>query len=444
MTAEPIAEAGTRVAGDRSPGAAARAGADARAEADLELQLAADEPARLRALQHLDLLDTEPEERFDRITRLAQRLFDVPMARINLIDADRQYAKSSQGLPERESSRRRDAFCDHTIRSDAPTIVPDATTDDRFRRNPFVVGRPGIRFYAGTPLHAGDGHRVGALCLVDTKARSFDAEQEELLAELGRWVEQEFAAREEQRRALAVQAVLQPVSHPELPGFRFAATSLAASAISGDLYDWRGRSGGAHVMVADAMGHGTAAAIMATNLRASLRTVANVLESGITDSDGPGEASFRRRMQIGLGEVIGVAAGAIGEYLDRADMFITLFAARIDPDGEVSSVDAGHGLTVFIRADGTTEHVTTTELPIGIGSSTWTVRHHRLEPGDAMVLFTDGLLELYGGRTGLAELEEVVRATADPQDWADAVAARARAQEPLPDDVTFVAVRRDR
>jgi serine phosphatase RsbU (regulator of sigma subunit) len=403
------------------------------------------ELARLRALHQLHLLDTEPEEEFDRITRLAQRLFDVPVASINLIDVDRQFAKSSQGGSPGGVTGRRDAFCDHTIRTDDCTVVPDAMQDERFRDNPFVVGNPGIRFYAGTPLHAGGGHRVGALCLVDTRVRTFDADQQELLAEFGRWVEQEFAIREERRRNVAVQALLQPTTAPVLPGFRFAATSIAATGLGGDLYDWHGQDRGAHLMVADAMGHGTAAAVMATNLRASMQTVSTLMESGsLRTSTGDG-ASADRRFGQSLAEALTIGATVVTKYLDRADMFITCFAAHLDPGGQVGWVDAGHGLTMIVRAHGGCDHLATGGLPIGIGQPNFTVREDRLDPGDAMVVFTDGVLDMYGGSAaGSAEVERIVRRTSDPQDWVDELEARARRERPLLDDVTVVAVRRDR
>ncbi|MBM9466800.1 PP2C family protein-serine/threonine phosphatase [Nakamurella leprariae] len=410
----------------------------------------ADEAARLQALHALQLLDTEPEERFDRITRLAQKLFDVPIARVDLIDATRQFVKSSQGLPV-EHSARQDSFCDVTIRSEGALVVPDAGRDHRFRDNPFVSAHPNVRFYAGTPLHADGGHRVGALCIVDTRARTFDEAQTELLNDLGRWVEQEFVAREEHRRTLAMQTVLQPAGLPVLPGFAFAATSMAVTGVSGDLWDWRARSGSVNLMIADAMGHGAAAAIMATNLRASMRTMMNLVEAGAvhwdrSDSAVPGGSTPARQVDGAFAKVLTVAAGTVAEYLDRSDMFITLFATRINPDGTMLSVDAGHGLTVIVRADGGCEHLVTTELPIGINPDlVWTPREHVLHPGDAMIMFTDGLLDLFDGTlASLPELERIVRSADHPQDWIDAITRRVQTRGAVPDDITVVAVRRDR
>jgi len=132
-----------------------------------------DEPARLTSVRALDLLDTEPEERFDRITRVATALFDVPMATITLVDERRQWFKSCQGTAGREDPR--DAsFCAHVVSRREPMIVVDTLNDDRFAHNPLVLGGPRIRFYAGYPLTLDDGSCVGTLCLLDARPRTLN------------------------------------------------------------------------------------------------------------------------------------------------------------------------------------------------------------------------------------------------------------------------------
>lgn len=134
-----------------------------------------EETKRLEAIRALGLLDTDPEERFDRITRLALALFNVPIATIGFVDERRQWFKSSQGLKDRENSRD-EAFCAHVVHSRAPMIVPDALLDARFAHNPLVLGEPRIRFYAGHPLILADGHCVGTLCLIDTRPRTIEGD----------------------------------------------------------------------------------------------------------------------------------------------------------------------------------------------------------------------------------------------------------------------------
>jgi GAF domain-containing protein len=125
------------------------------------------EVQRIAALQRLNVLDTAREERFDRITRLAAALFEVPIALISLVDTDRQWFKSAYGLNVRETPRD-ESFCAHAVLSRAPLVVPDALLDDHFAENPLVVDMPRIRFYAGHPLFVGDGSCIGTLCLIDT------------------------------------------------------------------------------------------------------------------------------------------------------------------------------------------------------------------------------------------------------------------------------------
>lgn len=153
----------------------------------------ADEPARLRALRAYRVLDTPPEERFDRYTRIASALFGVPTAVITLVDSDRQWFKSRHGLDADETPRDQ-AFCAHTILSSEICQVRDALQHPDFADNPLVSGPPHIRFYAGVPLRVRDGCRVGTLCLVDYQPRALDDRELGLLRDLGRLVEGELGA----------------------------------------------------------------------------------------------------------------------------------------------------------------------------------------------------------------------------------------------------------
>jgi diguanylate cyclase (GGDEF)-like protein len=152
-----------------------------------------DEPARLAALRSLAILDTPAEERFDRITRLARRLFGVPMAAISLVDEDRQWFKSHPGLPISETPREV-SFCGHAILGHQVMDVPDAAADERFRDNPLVSGDLAIRFYAGCPLKGPDGRTLGTLCVFDRSPRLFTPEDRALLRDLTEMAEHELAA----------------------------------------------------------------------------------------------------------------------------------------------------------------------------------------------------------------------------------------------------------
>ncbi|MGE0530315.1 MAG: MBL fold metallo-hydrolase [Hyphomonadaceae bacterium] len=153
-----------------------------------------DEEKRLEAVHRLGLLDTEAEERFDRHARIAAAAFDAPIALVSLVDRDRQWYKAHYGFDFSETSRDM-GFCSHAILDSAPLVVSDALHDDRFADNPVVVGEPHVRFYAGVPLHAADGQRVGALCIVDHKPRNLSAAQLRMLQDIARLVEEELEPR---------------------------------------------------------------------------------------------------------------------------------------------------------------------------------------------------------------------------------------------------------
>ncbi|HVY44130.1 MAG TPA: EAL domain-containing protein [Hyphomicrobiaceae bacterium] len=152
------------------------------------------EEDRLRVLYDYHVLDTDPEDAFDRITRLAARVLETPTAIISLVDRDRQWFKSSVGIALKETPRHF-SFCTHTIRGHGPLLVSDALLDDRFRTNPLVVGPPHIRAYAGMPLRSASGHNVGALCVNDVKPRTFSRDQIDLLRDLARLAVDELELR---------------------------------------------------------------------------------------------------------------------------------------------------------------------------------------------------------------------------------------------------------
>jgi anti-sigma regulatory factor (Ser/Thr protein kinase) len=146
-----------------------------------------DERDRLAALRAYRILDTAPEKAFDDLVRLASQICSTPIALITLVDAERQWFKSRIGVSVQETSRDV-AFCAHAIRQTEMFIVPDATRDERFRDNPFVVAEPKIRFYTGAPLITAEGHALGTLCVIDRKPRTLDAGQLEALDALRRQV----------------------------------------------------------------------------------------------------------------------------------------------------------------------------------------------------------------------------------------------------------------
>lgn len=154
--------------------------------------LPANEAQRLEALQRCGLLDGPPEERFDRLTRLDRPLFNVPIALVSLVDANRQWFKSCIGLDVAETPRAL-AFCAHAIFQEDVLVIRDAADDPRFADNPLVTGEPYIRFYAGRPLKDVDGYPLGTLCLIDQRPRDLDADDLAALDDLAQMAESELA-----------------------------------------------------------------------------------------------------------------------------------------------------------------------------------------------------------------------------------------------------------
>lgn len=158
----------------------------------IEPPMPLDETMRLMSLHSLRILDTQPEERFDRVTRMARRMFDVEMCLVSLVDSHRQWFKSKQGIDACETPRAI-SFCGHAILDEQILLVTDARTDPRFADNPLVTGEPKIRFYAGCPIHSPDGQRIGTLCLIDSKPGEFSADDEAMLRDFAKLVEDELA-----------------------------------------------------------------------------------------------------------------------------------------------------------------------------------------------------------------------------------------------------------
>jgi hemerythrin-like metal-binding protein len=150
-----------------------------------------DEDSRLEMLRSLLILDTPAEQRFDLLTAYAASRFNVPIALVSLVDADRQWFKSKQGLDACQTSREI-SFCGHAILSDAVFVVPDATKDLRFFDNPLVTGGPKVCFYAGAPIMVKSGHRIGSFCIIDHIPHQLDEWDLEHLSQLAQIVAREI------------------------------------------------------------------------------------------------------------------------------------------------------------------------------------------------------------------------------------------------------------
>jgi hypothetical protein len=369
----------------------------------------------------LSVLSTDPTERFDRITLVAQRMLGVTGASINVMDHDLQRSKSAAGWSGAVIPRSI-SFCTVTMQQPGTLVVPDTLADERFRENPLVTAGPRIRAYAGHPLLGTDGIPVGTLCVANDAPMDFTPAQIRLLQDLARWAQDELALVFEMAEAGHVQQSLLPAALVSLPGYETAGVSRPIRAVGGDFFDWYPVPGGAAFTFADVMGKGVAAALIAATVRAVMR--------GSSRTHGATAA-------------VESAAEALDADLEGAGVFVTMFHAHLDErTGVLRYIDAGHGLTLLLHADGTTERLASTGLPLGVGwDTTWEEASARLMPGDLLISVSDGVLDAFGGALdALATVEALARATSTARAAVDAVAGAAGS---APDDVSVIAVRRD-
>lgn len=185
----------------------------------------ANEPERLAALRRFDVLDTPPDGAFDRITRLASEILEMPISIVSLVDHDRIWFKSAHGLDGVEQIDRAPGLCASAILGEEVWMIKDATVDVRTLANPLVAGEFGLRFYAGSPLRTQDGYNLGTLCVIDKRPRTLTEKQTRVLDDLAALVMDELelrlAARRQTRRATelnddVVQALVVAKLHLQL------------------------------------------------------------------------------------------------------------------------------------------------------------------------------------------------------------------------------------
>ncbi|GAB3200471.1 adenylate cyclase [Pontibacter aydingkolensis] len=166
-----------------------------------------EEKARIAALYNHNILDTEGEEEYDRIVKVASYICGTPISLISLVDTNRQWFKSKHGISLNETSRDV-SFCSHAIKEEGIMEVNDAAEDERFKDNPLVKGEPNIRFYAGTPLVTSDGYKLGTLCVIDRVPRTLTDEQKECLENLSRQVMDQMILRQQKRKLIELNSTL--------------------------------------------------------------------------------------------------------------------------------------------------------------------------------------------------------------------------------------------
>ncbi|MFY0407207.1 PP2C family protein-serine/threonine phosphatase [Solicola sp. PLA-1-18] len=387
----------------------------------------ANDHARQLAVESLGILDTPREERFDRITRLARQALGMAFVTISLPDHDRAWFKSSAGVDVDEAPLEQ-TFCQFVRDPSAPLVVRDTARDPRGEILPSEGGVPSLRFYAGQPVLDQQGTIVAVLCLWDTTPRELTPEQLVLLGDLARWTAEELTASAESEHARYVQTALLPEGPPDVPGYEVDGLCMPARAVGGDFYDYQVAPDHLGITLGDVMGKGTGAALLSVGVRSYVRAAA--------DLAGPDED---------LGNLLERVAHSLDADLRRTSSFVTMLQLAVHlPSGQVRVADAGHGLCLHVRSDGSATQVTSDGLPLGVlRDSRWQESFLVLEPGDVLLAFSDGLGDLVLARPeGLDLLVDLCRTGIPPHEIVDEV-RRFCSRELALDDVTVVAVRRD-
>lgn len=355
-----------------------------------------------------------------RITSLTAAALRVPISTITVLSEKIARFPAATGMPADLTMPRSGVFCEVTQSVGEILIVEDARLDPRFRNLPAVVDG-GIVFYAGFPLFNHQGAVVATLCLFDHRPRKLDQPDLALMKQLSTWAEEEMVASTEMRLAAEAQAYLLPAGEMSQDGWHLQGVCIPASAVGGDFFDYDIADGVASLRLGDVMGKGTPAALIGAGVRAALRGTNNAVTAGVD-----------------LGVTVTRTAESLFPDLERAGSFVTLFEVAVDlADGRLRFVDAGSGLALILAADGTHRHLSATDPPLGVlDDDHWTEYADRLLPGDRLVVFSDGLLDLVGDGPGWQQrVAELIRAHPDPDDFFTEVTRLAGVHVAL-DDVT--------
>jgi sigma-B regulation protein RsbU (phosphoserine phosphatase) len=392
---------------------------------DKRLHLVPDEVVevgRMEAVRRYDILDTPPDGAFDRVAALAARLFDVPVATVTIVDEDRIWFKAARGLDGVSEIGRDPGLCGSAVLRDDALVIPDTLLDDVACGNPLVTGPLGVRFYAAAPITTTDGHKLGTVNVLDTKPRSITSEQTATLTDLAaivmdemelrlsalrtvrqeqRAAEAERAAREQAERdkaaiasfASTLQRTLLPPALPTVPGLELACHYHTASVhdVGGDFYDvFPLPAGKWGLFLGDVCGKGAEAATITSLARYTLRASAQHTDDPVA--------------------VLEALNSALLADVWAGSRFCTAFFATLTPD-------ATGGFTVELATGGHPPAYHLSPAPPEAGPAT----HTRVEavspkggmligafpgarfasttlhlaPGQALLLYTDGLTEAH-------------------------------------------------
>ena len=403
----------------------------------------------MSAVRRYDVLDSPPDGAFDRITALAARLFDVPIALVTIVDSDRIWFKSRHGLDVGEIPRD-PGLCASAILQHGPYLVNDATTDPRTLANPLVAGDLGLQFYAAVPLTTHDGHNLGTLCVIDRQPRELTDDEVTNLQDLASVVVDELELRLSARRTVEVEAELRhvaeelagtlqdsllPAQLPAVAGLEVVARYHVAQRdqVGGDFYDvFADPSGaGCGVVVGDVCGKGAFAASLTGTARWALRTIA-------LGDWTPAEALARLN-------------AVLLEESAEPERYCTVALAAVRPrssgGAELVVALAGHPQPLLVDASGNVQRLGSPGPICGwFTDAEYADAVAEIPPGAVVLLFTDGLLEAIGGRGCFSDgpVQDVLRSLAGHTagDVADALDGALPTGD-LQDDAAFLVIRAD-
>jgi sigma-B regulation protein RsbU (phosphoserine phosphatase) len=378
------------------------------------------EDRRQRAVESLGLTEAVRNPQLDRVARIAQATFGVDFSAITVFDHDRALFIGGGGFDGTESPRA-DSPCRLVLDSGQIVRADNARTDPRFDDIANIRGA-NLGFYVGHPLTDAAGNVVGSLCLTHTEPRTLTDQELGVFVDIAGWAQAELLADAEAGRARDTQQALLPAGPLETDTMRVTGVCVPAHSVGGDYYDY-GRVGtDMHIALGDVMGKGAAAAIIGSSTRAACRAVVPTVTSGAE-----------------LGHAIEQIERAVISDLQRTGTFVTYFHAVVDEAAEMLHyVDAGAGLALLVRADGTTEQLTGSGLPLGIDLQEHSTHSRPLHAGDRLLLVSDGLLDIVDDPGNwVAEVDELVRASVDGADVLRRIADVSAARIPI-DDVTVV------
>ncbi len=376
------------------------------------------EADRLASLRALQILDSPAEERFDRITQLTQKMFDVPIAYIALVDSDRQWFKSKCGLTTDETGRDI-SFCGHTINQNEPLVIPDATKDERFADNPLVTDDPNVRFYVGIPLSGPGGFNVGTLCIADRTPRDPDDLQLDAMQHLADMAQHELnmvdvirsqkelldaksmLLRTQQKQALELaeaamyaRSLIPPplTEGPIITDWLYESCSELGGDVLGHLELPDGRLA---FYLVDVMGHGIGAALHGSAIQSAIRSLS------LPGCDFADPLSVFRALNRRF------------PMAEHGNRFCTMFYGVLDPsEGTLDYVNAGHPAPIVMSRHAGARTLESTASLVGLDFETESASERiQLEPGSELWIYSDAAIELQdatGQELGVEGLRDVI------------------------------------